>query len=71
MRSTYFIVLLFVSQEYNIAVWIEVAQFMSNLCDVAETVEHKQKGRAPKGIVSANYDSGHRLKKSMTVIVRC
>ena len=38
-------------------------------CGRAE--EHKQKERAPKDIIAAGYDPGHKVKSFVTVIARC
>ena len=33
--------------------------------------EHMQKGKAPKDMISADYDPGHKANNLMTVIARC
>lgn len=46
---------------------VEVARFKSSLWDVAETEEHRGKGRAPKEWNVCSFVLGHEVKSRMTV----
>lgn len=54
----------------NIYVKIEVALFISNLSDVADTEEDERKEMMPKGYGDCHGILGHMVKNPMTVIVR-
>lgn len=49
---------------------IEVALFISNLSDVADTEEDERKEMMPKGYGDCHGILGHMVKNPMTVIVR-